>query len=368
MQTDILIVGAGASGLHLANALSRQGRDWCLVEARSRCGGRILTRRSDTTGPEQWFADAGPSWLWPGQPRIAGLLQHYQLPAFEQYSQGLLIYEDEAGDIRRDLDYATMAGALRIDGGLDRLIEALAGSLPADRVLLSQRVRAVHAQDGGFRVDLAQDGVHREILARRVVLALPPRVIAQTIDFEPALPQAALDDLRGIPTWMAGHAKFFAIYARPFWRESGYSGDAISRLGPLMEIHDASPMDARFGALFGFVGLPAGAPGRSRERMDHDAIAQLTRLFGEAASTPVDTLLQDWSDDVHTATPADRVNQAHPRYYLPSSLAALASKGLLFASTEVAGEHGGLIEGAFEAAEQALAWLEQHPSNASGSG
>lgn len=57
------------------------------------------------------------------------------------------------------------------------------------------------------------------------------------------------------PTWMAGHAKVVAIYERPFWRDSGLSGFVSSRVGPLQEIHDASP-EAGSGALFGFLGIP----------------------------------------------------------------------------------------------------------------
>src|SRR4051812_39908335 len=43
-KADVIIVGAGASGLAAAHALTRQGRSVVVVEARSRCGGRILTQ------------------------------------------------------------------------------------------------------------------------------------------------------------------------------------------------------------------------------------------------------------------------------------------------------------------------------------
>ncbi|MFS0906790.1 hypothetical protein AB3N02_27595 [Priestia aryabhattai] len=55
---------------------------------------------------------------------------------------------------------------------------------------------------------------------------------------------------------MAGQAKAVAIYDRPFWRELGLSGFVSSWVGPLQEIHDASP-DVGSGALFGFLGIPA---------------------------------------------------------------------------------------------------------------
>jgi monoamine oxidase len=83
------------------------------------------------------------------------------------------------------------------------------------------------------------------------------------------------------------------------------------------------------------------------------ALAQLARLFGPAAATPVDVLIKDWSTDPATATPADRAPSAgHPAYR------PLAPTGrLFFAGTEAAPEDGGFLEGALAAAEAAYAKL-----------
>jgi monoamine oxidase len=43
MQTDVLIVGGGLSGLCVAHLLSVAGIDFRLIEARNRLGGRILS-------------------------------------------------------------------------------------------------------------------------------------------------------------------------------------------------------------------------------------------------------------------------------------------------------------------------------------
>jgi monoamine oxidase len=156
---------------------------------------------------------------------------------------------------------------------------------------------------------------------------------------------------------MAGHAKLVAIYADAFWRDQGLSGDAISRLGPLVEIHDASPRDAAYGALFGFVGLPAGSPLREPARLAEAASAQLGKLFGPVAARPLDIQIVDWARDPFTATPADAFSGEHPAYGFPAPLAALAARGLVMASTEVATGSGGFIEGALEASEYALTKL-----------
>jgi phytoene dehydrogenase-like protein len=44
-RVPILVIGAGLAGLAAADALTRQGRDVLVVEARARPGGRVLTLR-----------------------------------------------------------------------------------------------------------------------------------------------------------------------------------------------------------------------------------------------------------------------------------------------------------------------------------
>ena len=58
MHTENLIIGAGLSGLYLAYKLEQQGKDYLILEARDRLGGRI----HDHDG-----LDLGPTWFWPGQ-------------------------------------------------------------------------------------------------------------------------------------------------------------------------------------------------------------------------------------------------------------------------------------------------------------
>ena len=353
-QTEVLIAGAGLGGLSLAAALQKKGTDYLLTEARERVGGRILSADSGGRDEEPRFVDLGPSWIWPGQGHIAALLNELGIGVFEQHSDGRLVYEDELGQVRRDLDYSSMAGSLRIDGGIASVTDRLAAILPDERLKLAHRVIAIRAQQGGYRVDLDHEGEIRQLAARKVVLAIPPRLIYAQIEFEPALPEAVMLEMNSIPTWMAAHAKLFAIYEEPFWRGEGLSGDAISRVGPLMEIHDASPANAARGALFGFVGLAADSPAREPARLRDDAVRQLQKLFGARAASPLDVILQDWSQEKFTATPADRMVSQHPRYGMPPGMAALSQHGLLFASSEMAPQFGGFIEGALEASQIAL--------------
>jgi len=357
IQTDIFIAGAGLAGLALARELNDRKTPFLLAEARDRVGGRIFSIESAGDNQEVTIADMGPSWIWPGQPRIATLLDQLGIEVFEQYSSGRLVYEDEQGQVRRDLDYSTMAGSLRVKDGLARLTRELAAQLPAETLHLSHRVTAVRQQDQGYHIDLDHAAGRLQVQANKVVLAIPPRVVAERIDFEPPLPAQVMQELRSTPTWMAGHAKLFAHYQRPFWRDRGLSGDGISRRGPLMEIHDASPVEPGPGALFGFVGLPTGSPGREPARLIEDGVRQLEQMFGPAAANPLDVIVKDWADDIDTATPADSANGHHPQYGISPAIAALAGQGLWFASTEMASQFGGFIEGALEASQATLQQL-----------
>ncbi len=342
MHSTTLIIGGGLAGLSLAYRLQQAGHDYHLIEARARLGGRI---KSLQVGDAAF--DLGPSWIWPGQTRIASLLAELGLKAFAQWSQGTQLYEQGDGAVMRDAGFMSMAGSYRIVGGSSALTDALAARLDPARVTCGAAADSITDQPA---VTLA-DG--RVLTADRIVLALPPR-LAAALAFAPALPHAEV--LTRIPTWMGAHAKFVAVYDTPFWRAAGLSGDASSRRGPLVEIHDASPLDGSLGGLFGFVGVPAAARHAAGDQVSGAALAQLAHLFGPDAAKPLAYRLEDWSAARWTATPADATPPpGHPPYLMPRQFAHVWDGKLIFATTEMAPDNGGLIEGALAAAEAAAA-------------
>lgn len=353
MKTDILIVGGGLAGLALADQLHRAGRDFQLIEARQRFGGRIKTAHYGGTA-----FDLGPSWLWPEQPRLARLIERLNLTIFDQYSSGEVSFEDENGAIHRGIGFASMEGSWRIRGGMSAIIDGLVAELPDTRLHLGSSVNQLSSAGS---VTLS-DG--RKLVANQIVLALPPRVAA-TLDFSPALTPQSLRMLESIPTWMGGQAKFLAIYDKPFWRDDGFSGDATSRRGPLAEIHDASDMAGTPAALFGFVGIPVATRRNRADELKAAAVAQLARIFGHQALSPKQVWLSDWAFATETASALDHASPAaHPTYGLPPGLADLWEGRLHFCATEVAAQFGGYLEGALCAADalsQALAKAAHPP-------
>ncbi len=353
MITDIAIVGAGLSGLALAQELQRQGADYLLLEARARVGGRILSSVIDGAA-----FDLGPTWFWPGQPRIAHLAGRLGLGLFEQFAAGETVGEDPAGRVRRGAAIASMAGSVRIDGGMARLTAGLAADLPPGRLRCGVPVHSLRCSAAGVDIDFPGGAPAESVRAARVVLAIPPRLAAATLNFSPALPADAQSALAAVPTWMAGQAKAVALYHRPVWRDSGLSGDALSQRGPLAEIHDASPAVGGPYALFGFIGTPPQIRRQHPEELRRAIREQLGRTFGRALGEPSHLLLQDWAAEALTATDADRTTGGdHPHYGRPAALANLWEGRLLLAGTEMAATSGGYLEGALESAAEVAATL-----------
>ncbi|OOY32809.1 FAD-dependent oxidoreductase [Thioclava sp. F36-6] len=341
MKTQVAIVGGGLAGLALARDLHARGVSFELFEARPRFGGRIKALETATGS-----VDLGPSWFWPGQPRIAALTEALNLRKFEQFARGAVSLEDASGEVHRNMGFASMAGSWRLEGGMVALTNALAAALPTAQLHPGSPVVEIGA---GPSVTL-EDG--RVCEAEHVVLAVPPRVAAH-MSFAPQLSEAQMQALRAIPTWMAGHAKFVALYERPFWREAGLSGDAMSQRGPLAEIHDASGPDGTPAALFGFLGVPARARIGQEEVVKAAALEQLGRIFGPEAANPQTYALEDWAVAPETATGADlEPLRFHPDYGLPPVLRGLREGRVHFASSETAPEMGGYMEGALAAAER----------------
>ncbi len=358
MSHPIVVVGAGLSGLFASQLLADAGESVLLIEARDRIGGRILSAGPDDVAHR---VDLGPSWFWPAiNPRVDKLAADLGLGVYRQYTQGARAIEASDGKVHRQhTSWEQSPPAYRVEGGMQSLILGLHARV-ADRVRIScgTRLLGLAMQADAVEVQLQGAGGPWTQWASQVVLALPPRLIAQDVQMTPQGPERWLQQMRETPTWMAGQAKFAAFYPTAFWREAGWSGAAMSQRGPMVEIHDASDADGRTAALFGFVGAsPAYRAGIGQQELARQSIAQLVRIFGEKAAAPLWHGVQDWAPEPETASALDqRPLHDHPRYAGTIAPADWAHR-LWLAGTEHSPGFGGYLEGALESAEDAVRGL-----------
>lgn len=358
MKTRVLIAGGGLSGLCVARHLADNNISFQLVEARSRLGGRIRVEPaiSQSVKVDEFVpsVDLGPSWFWPGQSCLSQLIDDLNVSdsVYAQASEGLSVVEYGNGDLQKTPGAASMAGSYRLDGGMQRLIDELVLQTGNRGDITTQaRLVSLAKTSKGVTSQVAVEGKHHDTETELVILAIPPRVVAQSIVLEPALTSVTDGSLATIPTWMAAHAKLVVLYDKPFWQSDGLSGDAFSQIGPLVEIHDASPRQSDRYALFGFVGVEPAQRNNRAEELKTMAIAQLVRLFGPEAADPQRIYLEDWAQEPFTCTELDLTPGGKPPSGEPLPTTEWDSR-VLWAGTETAtpGAHSnGYLEGAVEA-------------------
>ncbi|TXL82462.1 FAD-dependent oxidoreductase [Vineibacter terrae] len=362
MRSSVLIVGGGLAGLAAARLLDRARIGFQLLEARDRLGGRILSVNA-TDGPSADGFDLGPSWFWPAaQPELAELVAELGIPIFPQASDGDIVFQRTAHEApRRYPGMRQEPPSMRIVGGTGTLIAALASSLPQSCIHLNTRVTQVVLAGSEVELCFARgDGRTQTLRASHVILALPPRLLEATIAFTPALGMRTVQRWRNTPTWMAPHAKVFALYERPFWREAGLSGAAQSMVSPLVEIHDATTASGT-PALFGFVGVSAEQrKAAGRDKIIAASVRQLAALFGPEAARPAATLFKDWAADPLTATAADLIASGHPAPDLRPWIDGEWRNHILLAGSETSTSEPGYLAGAVEAAHRAAGELIGH--------
>lgn len=85
---DVLVFGAGLSGLYAARSLYRAGLTVTVLEARDRVGGRVLSQ----TLADGTIIDLGGQWIGPGQRRMYALAQEYGLKTIVTHTQGKNVF------------------------------------------------------------------------------------------------------------------------------------------------------------------------------------------------------------------------------------------------------------------------------------
>ena len=130
---DVIVVGAGVTGLTAAWRLAQAGRDVLVLEARERVGGRLRTEAHGAPGQEADF-EMGGQWVSPDQNALISLLDELALPTYERYREGESLYVDRAGTPHRFGDDLPLGESTRAAvAQLTKTLDALAAEMDPDR-------------------------------------------------------------------------------------------------------------------------------------------------------------------------------------------------------------------------------------------
>jgi monoamine oxidase len=351
---QVIIVGAGLSGLYAALQLQRTGVDYIILEGRERTGGRVLSALETGDNPSTGIhVDMGATWIWPAiNPDLIALVEELGLSVLLQGKAGDMLYErDRTRPPARYPTYQSSPEAVRIKGGMQALTGALKHLIPEDRILTGHNVVDMTNNAGQITVHArTSDGQGVHFQGGHVLLALPPALAAR-IQYVPALPEQLLSNWQNTQTWMAPHAKYVAVYQDDFLAEQRLSGDASSNAGPMVEVHDVSEPDTGKIALFGFIGVPASTRLTVSDSVMKDVCrAQMVRLFGAKAATPEAEYLKDWAADPFTATKGDLRNAVGHATAVPEPAEGVWRGKIAGIASEWSPEFTGYLAGAIDAA------------------
>jgi monoamine oxidase len=350
--------------LTVAQGLSRDASravNWKLLEARSVLGGRLCN------DPSGHLIDLGGAWIWPQhQPNIRRFVSGEGTNSIQTFLQP---------------DEDPSFGTTRIVGGAYKLIQVIADNLlPTRRLQLSSPVSSctrVSLEDGteivrvGVGSQPNNDGTPKNsaesfMYARRVVLAVPPKVLLQNVTFDPPLTKAKQKSMAACNTWMAGVTKVALIYPSRFWhvRASNASFSKTSDApGPAFQMYDGSTADGSVYALTFFCHVP---PGSGRIELEDSALAdaaatqicdywkRLHQPYFREAMGYTSFCVQRWPSTRYISDdPNPQQVNSHPEP--DATLSHPEWDGLLqFASSETDESSPGMMEGAVGSAERVL--------------
>jgi monoamine oxidase len=195
------------------------------------------------------------------------------------------------------------------------------------------------------------------VKAKRVIVAIPP-VLVGTIDFSPNLPMDRRQLNARVPQGIL--LKAAAVYDRPFWRDAGLTGQALSLNGICDATFDDSPPDGSPGVVFAFIG---GDHGRTYRRMSASARRQAvldnySQFFGPQAQQAKDFFDTDWPGQLYSrGAPVGYYGTGTLSTYGPALRKVVGR--VHWAGTETSNYWNGYMDGAVRSGERAASEVKE---------
>lgn len=336
MKKIIVIIGGGLSGILTAYLLKQKNYSVTILEANSRLGGRILTKKTLGTSTE-----LGATWLWKYNTQLIKLCKELNIKLFPQYMNGDAMFEaiDSKNPQRFTLP-KNQEISYRISGGTIEIINRLIANLNTNEIKLTEKVKYINYNNNCYSVKTNTNTYEADI----VISTIPPQLLSKSILFSPKLPEDIITIANKTHTWMKDAIKFSVGYITPFWRDQKLSGAGFSNIGPLTEVYDHSSYNDCSYALAGFISTEF--TNEDKEVRQIKVIDQLVKLFGKEALQIKFYEEKLWSNDINISLPSSdyvspHENNGHFIYQKP-----IFNNNFYIGGTETSKEYGGYMEGA----------------------
>ena len=269
---DVIIIGAGLSGLSTAYQLKKAGINFKILEAQSRLGGRIET----IYGKQDTPMEMGATWFGEEHLNLIQLLTELNIGYFEQHTEGISLFETMSFEPPQQYFVpANSQSAYRIKGGTFSIIDALYQRIGKENIILNTEVNGIIEEDNKIKI---VDSLGNFYFSKQVIIALPPKVANDMIKFTPNFPEGINQIMKKTQTWMSGSVKFSVEYKKAFWKDNGFSGSIFSQSGLATEIYDHSNYENTKFSLKGF--LNGSAYHYTHAERKEKVISQLKHYFG----------------------------------------------------------------------------------------
>ncbi|NQX05560.1 FAD-dependent oxidoreductase [Rathayibacter sp. VKM Ac-2856] len=244
IDCDVIVIGAGATGLTAALRLQERGRSVVVLEARERVGGRLETRVIDGQ-----MLELGGQWVSPDQTALLETLDELGLATYSRYREGESIYIGADGGARRftgDIfpgGASTEAEIERLIGILDGLVAETDPAAPwshplahdYDRISFAAWLEA-QTDDAEARANVAlfiadamlTKPAHAFSLLQALLMAASAGSFGNLVDADFILDKRVLGGLQQVPERLAERLSAERVLLGRPVRSVQWSGDAVT--------------------------------------------------------------------------------------------------------------------------------------------
>ena len=342
INTDVLIIGAGLTGLTLAYYLNKLNIEVKIIEANSTVGGRIDTKYKTNLAP----IELGATWLVDQQTNALTLLKEVGISVFEQHYGNTAIYQPNPNQAAQLVQLPKNDSvSYRVKNGTYSIIKTLAERLNKNTIACNQTAHAIKLFANCLEAKTNNTIYH----CKHIVSTLPPLLFSKKIIIEPALPIDVQELLSKTHTWMHNSIRIGFTYKIPFWKAKQSSGTIYSSVGIIQEFYDHSDAENNLHALSGFINTTFSR--NTKEERKALALNQLQSYYGNQALAFESYEECVWENKKHITVASDRflmpqTNNGHPMFQN-----TFLDNRLFIAGTETSPVFPGKMEGAVNSAQ-----------------